>query len=437
MVADDVAQTGSRSTPIEDASMRRRVILAGTIGNVLEWYDFIVYGFLSLTIAKLFFPAQSELAALLLTFATFGAGIVMRPVGAVVLGVYADRAGRKAALLVTILTMAVGTALIGFVPTYESIGIWAPLIVVVARLIQGFSAGGELGGATSMLVEYAPSGRRGFYASWQQASQAAAFLLGAVVNGIIAKLVSTASLEAWAWRVPFLFGLLIAPVGLYIRSRVDETEAFILHKREQPSGSPLALTLTVHRRPLLTAMGIAVLYGVSMYILLLYMPTYGVRQLKLTPSDALLASSVAGAVLLALAPVTGGISDRLGRRPLMLTSALLFALCTYPAFVLLSRYQTLWTLVVVQSFFAVLISIYTGPAIAAFGELFPTGVRSTGVALAYNLTITFVGGFAPFIVTWLIAVTASALAPALYVSAAAIVSALVVFGLRDQHRADL
>src|SRR5215472_10759564 len=237
----------------------------------------------------------------------------MRPIGAAVLGVYADRAGRKAALLMTISTMALGTGLIGLTPTYDSIGIAAPIIVLVARLIQGFSAGGELGGATAMLIEFAPAGRRGFYGAWQQASQAGAFLLGALVNTALTATFSATDMASWAWRLPFLFGLLIAPVGLYVRSRIDESEAFVASKSNEMGGSPFSRTMTHHKRPLVTAMGIAVLYGVSMYLLLLYMPTYAVRELGISPSQSLLASSVAGAVLLILAPITGTTSDRFGR----------------------------------------------------------------------------------------------------------------------------
>lgn len=426
----------SSFTEMPSVATRRRVILAATIGNVLEWYDFIVYGFLAVTIAKLFFPTGSELTSLLLTLATFGVGIVMRPVGAVVLGIYADCAGRKAALSATILSMAFGTALIAVAPTYQTAGIWGTVMVVIARLIQGFSAGGELGGATSLLVEYAPENRRGFYASWQQASQAGAFLLGSLVNFALTSIITPAALEAWGWRVPFLIGVLIGPVGFYLRATIDETQSF-LSKVDRKQAAPLRETLGDHRVPLFKIMGIAVLYGVSMYILLLYMPTYAIRTLALSYPQALFASVVSGTLLFVVSPLMGSFSDRVGRKPLLIGAAICFIAVTYPAFDLLASYRTVIALTLVQSGFALLIAIYTGPAISIFAEAFPTRVRSTAVATAYNVTITLVGGFAPFVVTWLIAATATQLAPAFYVIAAAVVSLFALLTLEDQFRKPL
>lgn len=421
---------------LPEVASPHRLILAATIGNVLEWYDFIAYGFLSVILAKLFFPTGNELTSLLLTLATFGVGIIMRPVGAVILGIYADRAGRKAALSVTILSMAFGTALIAVAPTYEVAGVWGTLIVVVARLIQGFSAGGELGGATSLLVEYAPPGRRGFYASWQQASQAGAFLLGSLVNFAVTSSLTPLQLEDWGWRVPFLLGVLIGPVGLYLRAKIGETPAFLAVDDRQHH-SPFREILRDHHRSLIMCMGIAVLYGVSMYVLLLYMPTYAVKVLSLSYPDALLASGISGTVLFVTCPIMGMISDRLGRKPLLVAAAIVFAVATYPAFRVLVAFPNLTVLALIQSSFAMLIAMYTGPAISVFAEAFPTRVRSTGVATTYNVTITLVGGFAPFIVTWLIASTGNRLAPAFYAVAAATVSLTALSFFKDQFRRPL
>jgi MFS family permease len=212
--------------------VRRRVVLAATVGNTLEWYDFLVYGFLSVTIGRLFFPTGSELTSLLLSVATFGVGFVMRPIGAVVLGIYSDRVGRKAALTLTIFIMALGTGLIALTPTYDSIGNWAPLLIAVSRLLQGFSSGGELGGATAILAENAPEGRRGLYASWQAASQAAGLLLGALITMLVSLSLTPTQLEAGGWRWPFAIGLLILPVGLYVRSKLDEPELFLKARKQ-------------------------------------------------------------------------------------------------------------------------------------------------------------------------------------------------------------
>ncbi len=439
MVTDGlVARTEPIAAPAPTSSgaIRRRMVLAATIGNTLEWYDFLAYSFLSLTIAKLFFPTGDELSSVLLAVATFGIGLVMRPVGGLLLGIYADRVGRKAALTLTIFIMALGTGLIAVAPTYATIGIWAPLLVVISRLLQGFSCGGELGGATAILVESAPEGRRGLYASWQLTSQAAGFLLGAAVTMAVSLSMTSAQLEAGGWRLPFLLGLLIAPVGLYIRSKLDEPELFLKARQAVPAFS-YSNALMSHGRSLLAGIGVAVLFVVSAYILFLYMPTYAVRQLQLPFSQALLASTLAGCVLLVCSPIFAAISDRLGRKPLLVAAALTLALLTYPAFMLLAAQPSLPRLAVVQSCFAVLMAMYSSPAISVLAELFPTPLRSTAVALTYNLTVAVVGGTAQIIVTWLIAATGTPLAPAFYVIGAALISTASAMAIRDRFREPL
>ncbi len=274
----------------------RRVVLVATIGNTLDWYDFLIYGFLAVTLAKLFFPTESELASLLLSVATFGVGAVVRPIGALVLGIYSDRVGRKAALTLTIFLMGLGTGLIALAPTYASIGIWAPLLVVMSRLLQGFSCGGELGGATAILVENAPEGRRGLYASWQTASQAAGLLLGAMMTTLVSLSMTPAQFEAGGWRWPFAIGLIIVPVGFYIRSKLDEPEMFLKARKE---AAVFSFTETVREqyRPLLIGTGVAVLYAACAYVLFIYMPTFAVRQLGLPFSQALIATTAAASWL--------------------------------------------------------------------------------------------------------------------------------------------
>lgn len=405
----------------------RRAVIAAVVGNTLEWYDFAVYGFFALTLAKLFFPTGDATVSLLLTVATFGVGFIMRPVGALVLGTLADRSGRKVALSLTILLMALGTAMIGFAPTYATAGAWAPAIIVLARLIQGFSAGGEIGGATAFLVEHAPPARRGLYASWQQASQAGALLIGSLTGALLTGLLPPADLEAWGWRVPFLIGLLIAPVGLFIRFRVSETDAFkaILRERAarpEASFSPLRDTLGKHRSAVVAGFGITIAWTVCTYFFLVTMPTYAVRQLGLPQSASLLANSVGLVLIVILAPVFGGWSDKVGRRPIMLAAALGILVSCWPLLSWLSSQPSVVNLVVAQTVFAVLIAGFSGPAPAAMAELYPPAMRSTGLSIAYNLAVTIFGGFAPFITTWLIVQTGSSLAPAWYVMLAAAIS---------------
>lgn len=432
-LADPDAARFSESKPAMISG--RKAVLAAVIGNTLEWYDFAVYGFFAITIAKLFFPTGDPTVSLLLTVATFGVGFVMRPVGALVLGSMADRRGRKAALSLTILLMALGTAMIGFAPTYATVGPWAPAIIVMARLVQGFSAGGEIGGATAFLVEHAPPARRGFFASWQQASQAAALLMGSLMGAAMTGLLSQAELEAWGWRVPFLAGLLIAPVGLYIRARVDETEAFKAILRERAASgaiapSPLREAFWRHRGAVLTGFGITIAWTVCTYFFLVYMPTYAVRQLGVPQSAALLANGAGLAVLILLAPVFGALSDRIGRRPLLLGFAIAITLACFPLLSFVASRPGTGTLVMAQIAFAVLIAGFTGPAPAAMADLFPAEMRSTGLSIAYNLAVTIFGGFAPFIATWLIVQTGNPLAPAWYVTLAASISVITLLVAR-------
>jgi MHS family proline/betaine transporter-like MFS transporter len=413
--------------PASGTLSARRAVIAAIVGNTLEWYDSAVYGFFALTLAKLFFPAGDPTVSLLLTVATFGVGFIMRPVGALVLGTLADRRGRKAALSLTILLMALGTAMIGLAPTYATAGAWAPAIIVLARLIQGFSAGGEIGGATAFLVEHAPPQRRGLYASWQQASQAGALLLGSLTGAVLTGLLPADDIEAWGWRIPFLLGLLIAPVGLFIRFRVSETDAFkaILRERAarpEASFSPLSDTLGKHSSAVVAGFGITIAWTVCTYFFLVTMPTYAVRQLGVPQSASLLANSIGLILIVILAPVFGAWSDKVGRRPIMLASACGILFVCWPLLFWLTHQPSIANLVLAQIAFAVLIAGFSGPAPAAMAELYPPAMRSTGLSIAYNLAVTIFGGFAPFITTWLIARTGSALAPAWYVMLAAAIS---------------
>jgi MHS family proline/betaine transporter-like MFS transporter len=321
-------------------------------------------------------------------------------------------------------------------PTYASIGIWAAVLIVSARLLQGFACGGELGGATAILIENAPDHSRGLYASWQTASQAAGVLLGAMVTTLVSLSMTQAQLEAWGWRLPFAFGLLIVPVGFYIRSKLKEPDVYLKARAEASILSFIRMLLG-ERRSLLTAVGIAVLYLASAYVLFVYMPTFAVRQLKLPFSQALIATTLANAVLFVCSPITAAISDRYGRRPLLVVGASAFALLTYPAFVLITTQPSLQKLAAVQTGFALAMATYAGPTISVCAELFPTRLRSTAVSLVYGIAVVLVGGFAPLIVTWLIAVTRSPIAPAIYVIGAAAVSGVTLLGLRDRFREPL
>ncbi|NQE50548.1 MFS transporter [Herbaspirillum rubrisubalbicans] len=399
---------------------RRRAIIATVIGNGLEWFDFTVYSFFAVIIAKLFFPTGNDLTSLLLAVATFGVGFFMRPVGGILLGIYADRVGRKAALSVTILLMAVGTTLIGLAPTYDSIGLFAPLIIVVARLLQGFSAGGEMGSATAFLTEYAPERERAYYSSWIQASIGVAVLLGAAVGTFVTSSLDAQALAHWGWRLPFLLGIVIGPVGYYIRNHLEETSTFLDEKDR--TDSPLKEVMRNFPRETSASFSMVILWTVCTYVLLFYMPTYSVKVLKLPQATGFIAGMVGGLCIMVLAPLVGRLADRIGRRPLLSGSAALILVLAYPMFAYINSAPSLATLLIFQLVFGTLIAAYTGPILAAFSELFPAKVLSTGLSVAYNLAVTIFGGFASFFITWLIAATGSTMAPAFYVMIAAAIS---------------
>ncbi|WP_322056368.1 MFS transporter [Paraburkholderia sp. J63] len=402
-----------------------RVIVSASIGNALEWFDLVVYGFFALTISRVFFPAGSPTVSLLLTLGTFGVSFFMRPLGAVVLGVYADKAGRKAALTLSILLMMAGTLMIAVMPTYASIGLFAPLGIVLAKMIQGFSAGGEFGSATAFLAEYTPS-RRGFFTSWQAASQGLTTLLAAGFGTVLNTALSDVQMQSWGWRIPFLFGLVIGPVAYYIRTHIDETPEFSSTVRDE---RPLASTLANQKRHLLLAMGAVVLGTVAPY-LILFMPTYAVKQLGIPSSSAFSAIIVSGVVQMIGAPIAGHWSDRHGRTGIMLVAAVLFLVLAWPAFACLVASPTFGAMIGFQLFVGILTTAYFGALPALLSDLFPTQVRTTGMSIAYNMSVTVFGGFAPFIITGLMSASGSALAPGFYLMAAAVVSIIALLRVR-------
>ncbi len=412
----------------------RRAVSAAVVGNVLEWYDFAVYGYLATIIAKNFFPAGDDVAALLATFAAFGVGFVIRPLGGIVIGRIGDVKGRKVALILTILLMAVGTVLIGLIPTYSTIGVLAPILLVAARLMQGFSAGGEWGGSTAFIVEWAPADRRGFYGSFQQCSVVGGLLMGSGVAALLTSILAPAVMDSWGWRIPFLFGGIIGPVGIYMRRNIDETPAYrrVAAAPANAGGDTTSPFILAAR-----AFGFTILWTVSFYIFLSYMPTFTQKFAGLSRPAALW-SNTAGLLLLMIAiPIMGRLSDRIGRKPLLLTCCIAFIILPYPLFSLMLSGASLMTIVLIQLLIGLAIAPFSGAGPAAIAEIFPTGTRSTYMSTGYALAVAIFGGFAPFIATWLIATTGSPISPTYYVIAAAIISTVVIIGLRETAREPL
>ncbi len=413
---------------------RAKQIVAAVIGNALEWYDFIVFGFLAVVISRLFFPADSEYSSLLMATATFGVGFFMRPVGGVLLGIYADRKGRKAALQLIIAMMTVSIALIAFAPPYAAIGVAAPLLIVLARLLQGFATGGEFASATSFLIESAPPNKRALYGSWQMFGQGLAVFCGAGVTALVTRGLSPEALDAWGWRVPFMLGLIIGPVGLWIRRHLEETEAFLEAHQAPAEKQSLARMLRNHLREVVAVMGVTVCGTVGFYVILVYMPTFASKQLGMALSDAFTAQVIAVALLTALMPVFGALSDGVGRKVLVIAATLGLLVATYPLLAWVHDAPSFARLLTMQIALCILLAVYFSPISAVMAEQFPAGVRSTGLALAYNLAVMVFGGFAQFIVTWLIQNTGVAIAPAFYVMFAAALGFVAALFLTDRTR---
>jgi MFS transporter, MHS family, proline/betaine transporter len=411
------------------ATSSRGAIAAAVIGNWLEFFDFTVYGFFAVIIGKLFFPSSDATLSLLLSVATFAVGFFTRPLGSVMLGVYADRKGRKAALNLTIMLMAIGTGMIAIAPTYAQIGVAAPLLIVLARLVQGFSQGGEFGAATSTLLEQGGRARRGLRASWQLATQGGAALMGSGIAAALSAGLSKESLESWGWRVPFVIGLLIAPVGMILRRRLADDVAGAHHGAGR---GVLHELFTQHLRTLIL-ITLAVMGGtVSTYILTFYMPIYAIHTLGLPMSLSMLIGVAAGLVMLVTCPLFGMLSDRIGSRksPILIGRAALVVLL-FPAFILINRFPTLPVIMSLTALMLVFYSMGSAPQFALMCESFPRRVRATGISIAYAVSVCVFGGTAQLAATWLIRLTANKLAPAAYVAACLIASLVAVSMLRE------
>ncbi|MGP8433489.1 MFS transporter [Paraburkholderia fungorum] len=430
------ASPHSTSAPLSKA-MVRRIVFSSSVGNALEWFDFLVYGYFATIIAKQFFPMHDEWLSTLLAIATFGISFLMRPLGAIVLGMYGDRKGRKAALTLAIALMMVGTFTMAVMPPYASIGLAAPVLILLARLVQGFAVGGEFGSATAFMVEHSAS-RRGYYASWQFASQGLAAITAAAFGSLLTAWMPPEQLNSWGWRLPFVFGLLVGPVGYYIRSHLDETPEFLALRKEREAGE--AARQAAGKRQalprekdasfsnqwvnLLLAVGIVAQSTVGVYVLQLYMPMYAVKQLNMPAAASFGVVVLNGGLQFLLSPVMGALSDRIGRIRIMLTTSILMGVLIYPMFALLQSHPTLGWLLLLQGTAGIFKAAYSGPMPALMSEIFPTQVRSTGLSIGYSIGVTIFGGFAPTIVETFIHLTGDKLAPSYYVLIAAVLSGL-------------
>ncbi|BBE43445.1 MFS transporter [Rhodococcus erythropolis] len=408
--------TSGTVTP-ERLAAARKAVISSSLGAALEWFDVIVYASFAVVIAHNFFPGGDNTLGLILTFATFAISYVIRPLGGMVLGSYADRRGRKNALTLTMMLMMIGTLIMAVAPTTSMIGPWAGVVILVSRLIQGFSAGGEFGTATTFLVETAPH-KKAFYSSWQVASQGASVFLASLFGYVLNTHLSHEALYSWGWRVPFFFGIIVGPVGLYIRAKLDETDDF---KTSVPERAPLKTTLTRHLGRVLTGAAVVGVATISIY-LILYMPTFAVKNLGVSASAGYLGGIVAGLVTLITVPLIGHLADRVGPARVMTWAAVAAIVLAWPLFKLMVDHLSTLTLVLVVSVLGVIMAFAFGPLPALMSSLFPAEIRATGMSLSYNLGVTLLGGIAPLVLTWLISTTGSLDAPSYYYMTVAVLS---------------
>jgi len=409
----------------------RRLIVAATIGNIFEWFDFVVYGFFAVTIAEVFFPAGNPTVSLLITFGAFGLAYFVRPLGAIVVGGYTDRAGRKAGLLLSMALMMIGTTLMAVTPGFATIGLAAPIIITIARLLQGFSVGGEFGSAVSFLAEHG-GGRRGFSASWQFATGGLITVLASLFGLTLSSLLTHEQLVDWGWRIPYVFGMLIGPAGLYVRAKVVETPEFL--EAEKPATIPIRDVLRRHPLPVLLALGISIISNSSFYILA-YIPTYGVKTLHLPASTGFTATLIGGAILAIGCPLAGYWSDKLPRRTLlMVITCWLFVLTSYPAFYLMAAWPSLAACIIAVGWLQFVKAGYSGVLPSVLSEQFPVAVRAIGVSLGFSTAVSVFGGLAPLVATWLIAATGNSLSPSFYLIFTALLSLFALMAIQSRGR---
>jgi MFS transporter, MHS family, citrate/tricarballylate:H+ symporter len=397
------------------SSSKIATVLRVTSGNFLEMFDFFLFGFYATYISKAFFPVGDELSSLMLTFMTFGAGFLMRPLGAIFLGAYVDKIGRRKGLITTLGIMAMGTILIAFVPGYETIGLLAPFLVLVGRLLQGFSAGVELGGVSVYLSEMATPGNKGLYVSWQSGSQQVAIMFAALVGYLLNQWLAPTQMSDWGWRVPFFIGCMIVPFLFYIRRSLEETQEFLARKH-RPSMPEVFASLARNWGVVLLGMLMVAMTTISFYTITVYTPTFGKTVLKLSETASLVVTFCVAVSNFIWLPVMGALSDRIGRKPILILFSGLTMLTAYPVLAWLVGNANFGNMLLVLLWLSFLYGSYNGAMVVALTEVVPSSVRTAGFSLAYSLATAVFGGFTPLISTWLIQETGNRAAPAFWMA---------------------
>jgi MHS family citrate/tricarballylate:H+ symporter-like MFS transporter len=404
----------------ESPQLKSRIgaILRSTSGNFLEQFDFFLFGFYAGPISKAFFPTGNEATELMLTFATFWVGALMRPVGAIVLGAYLDQIGRRKGLIVTLAIMAMGTITIAFAPAYATIGILAPILVLIGRLLQGFSAGVELGGVSIYLFEIATPGNKGFYTSFQSASQQVAIFAAAILGFLLNLSLSATQIADWGWRIPFFIGCLIVPFIFVIRRSLEETPEFLAQKKH-PTSSEILRSMVANWQTVFLGMNLVALTTVMFYFITVYTPTFGRTVLKLTEFDSLLVTVCVAVTNFIWLPIGGAVSDRIGRKPVLLTIAILALVTAYPALLWLVANPSFGNMLAVELLFSFYFGMYNGAMVAALSEIVPSHVRASGFSLAFSLAAALFGTFTPLASTFLIKASDNQASPGFWLMFAA------------------
>lgn len=426
----------SASPPVEQKSLRKSVA-AGSIGVLVHWFDWAIYAYMATTIAVVFFPQQDKTAGLLAVFAVFAISFGVRPLGALLFGWVGDKFGRKRTLSIVIISMSIATLGVGLLPGYATIGIWAPILLLVARMVQGLAAGGEFGSAAAFLAESSPTKHRGFGVSWLEVGSLLGFLGASLMVLGLNTFLGTEAVQDWAWRIPFILTAPLGIIGFYIRSKVEDTPEFkALEDLEQVAQSPLKEVFTNNWRQLLQTSGIEIMMNVAFYIILVYLLTYQEEFIGMSVERAALLSTVASITALILVPLFGALSDRVGRKPLMVSSALLMILASYPLFQVMQLDKP-WAGTVSTIGLGLILAIVLGVHAVTVAELFPTRTRQSGLSIAYSVTAAIFVGTVPYVLTWVIAETGNLMAPAFYMILVGIIGLVTLLTMKETKGIDL
>ncbi|WP_314195866.1 MFS transporter [uncultured Arthrobacter sp.] len=415
----------------------RTSVAAGSIGVFVHWFEWAIYAYLASTIAVVFFPQQDSTAALLSVFAVFAISFGVRPLGALVFGTLGDRIGRKKTLSIVILSMSAATLVVGLLPTYDAIGLWAPVLLVAARVVQGLAAGGEFGSAAAFLAEYSPRKHRGFGVSWLEFGSLLGFLAASLVVFVLTSVMDAQTIADGGWRIPFLIAVPMGIIGFYIRSKIEDTPEFrSLEQLDNIPQSPVKEVFTRHWKQLLQMSGLEIMMHVTFYVVLVYLLTYQEKVLGFDAGTAALLSTAASVAGLILVPLVGALSDRIGRKPLLIAAAISLVVLAYPLFVIMHS-GTSWAGIVSTIGLGIILALILGVHAAAAAELFPTRTRQTGLSVAYSITAAIFAGTVPYVLTWLIAQTGNDMMPAFYLILVGLVGLAAVLSMKESKGKDL